>query len=98
MIDGTLESLATQAMTANVSVGHVFHLDTNGVVGLIEHLVQAIALPVNYTRMVDKMLVIIRREKHSHAVRHLYHLISDNRMLLEGVLHRSNFDIQSFGL
>ena len=94
MIDGTLESLATQAITANIDVGHVFRLDTNGLAHLLEHLVQATALPVYYTRMVDKMLLIIRRE-HTSALRHLYHLVCDNRTQLEDVLYMSRFDIQS---
>jgi hypothetical protein len=95
MIDGTLEHLATQAITANVSIGHVFRLDTNGLARLLERLVQATALPVYYTRMVDKMLLIIGRQKHTSALRQLHHLLSDNRTQLEEVLYVSEFDIQS---
>ena len=95
MIDGTLANLATQAITAKVSVGHVFLLDTNGLAHLLERLIQATALPVYYTRMVDKMLLIIGREKHTSALRHLHHLISENRTQLEEVLYMSEFDIQA---
>ena len=95
MIDGTLENLVTQAITANVSVGYLLRLDTNSLVRLLERLVQAIALPVYYIRMVDKMLLIIGRENHTPALRHLCHLISGNRTQLEEVMHLSRLDILS---
>jgi len=44
---------------------------------------------------VDKMLMIIGREKRTSALHHLYHLITDNRTQLEDVLYMSEFDIGS---
>lgn len=95
MIDGTLDSLATQAITANVSVGHLFRLDTNSLAQQLELLIQTTSLRVYYTRMVDKMLLILGKEQHTSGLRRLCHLLSNNRTQLEDVLYLSSFDIQS---
>jgi len=44
MIEGTLDHLSTQAIEKNVSVEHVFCLNTNGLARLLEVLIQMTSL------------------------------------------------------
>jgi hypothetical protein len=94
MIKGTEESLAHTAVAANVSLEHLFDLETDGLAQFIELLAQSTGLKIYYTRMVDKMLRIIRREK-SSAHRTIYYLLRNNRVQLEDVLHTAEFELRS---
>jgi hypothetical protein len=94
MIDGTEHQLALKAVSDNQLVETVFGMDVNGLARWIEPLVQATSLPVYYTRMVDKMLTIIRRCPEA-SVRRLHRLIESNRVQIESMMYQNNFEIQS---
>jgi hypothetical protein len=92
----TEQSLARHAVESGVSVGQLFGLDVNARACFLELLIQETALPVYYTRMVDKILLIIGGISHKSTwIHRLYHLVDKNRIQLEDVLYNSKFEIQS---